>query len=259
VSPNRIIRDSCCRSETLDRISAEAERLWWRLIATADDFGRFEADPVLILAACFPRKSGIWKTNKIDSWLNELRRVDAIRLYQSNGKTYGFFPTWDQYQQRRASHSKFPDPASSCVQMIADASSCKQMSPRHDIRDTNTRSELTQGSVAPRRDAIVSHYLRSFGRRSYQLTPERTSILDEALRSYPDEILTQAIDIYATHERFAFQRTNQYDGLCEYVLAKGKKVSVRARIEEILRAGGFDIAEETDSDSTAGSSAASSD
>ena len=56
--PNRIIRESCTTSPTLDALSDGAERMFWRLTTIADDYGRFDADPRVLLAKCFPLRVG---------------------------------------------------------------------------------------------------------------------------------------------------------------------------------------------------------
>lgn len=39
--PSRIIKESITTSESLSEVSAEAERLFWRLVVKADDFGLY--------------------------------------------------------------------------------------------------------------------------------------------------------------------------------------------------------------------------
>jgi hypothetical protein len=127
--PNRIIRDSCRSSETLDKIGPEAERLFWRLTTVADDFGRFEADPRLLIATCFPLRAHEYTCKQMLAWYGELERAGLVVCYDNgNGRRYGYFATWEKYQKRRSQHSKYPDPASTCEQMLADASTCEQMS-----------------------------------------------------------------------------------------------------------------------------------
>lgn len=120
--PNRIIKESCRTSTSLDSISADAERLFWRLITTADDFGRFEADLRVILSNCFPLKVEMLRVKKIGEWMEELCKADLVRAYSVNGKRFGYFPTWDKHQQRRAKHSKFPAPAGRAVPDAVGAS-----------------------------------------------------------------------------------------------------------------------------------------
>jgi|SRR5215472_783091 len=125
--PNRLINESCRASETLACVSASAERLFWRLLTVADDFGRFRAKPTLVRSVCFPLMLDRISEQDVAGWLFELVSVGAIQLYKVNSKEYGWFPEWDRYQQRRAKKSKYPEPpASSCDHMPADARSCEQ-------------------------------------------------------------------------------------------------------------------------------------
>jgi len=147
--PDRIIRTQCVSSKTLDRLSNGAERLFWRLVATADNMGRFEADEVITLATCFPLKSGKWRASTILSWLDELSTtkvipacgkpvensvsanpsttsksadcgkavenseksdVPAIVRYRISGRTYGYLLSFPDHQRLRSKHSRFPEP-----------------------------------------------------------------------------------------------------------------------------------------------------
>jgi len=61
-------------------------------------------------------------------------------------------------------------------------------------------------------------------------------------------VLTTAIDVFADHPAFAWHRGSnpsgkRWDGLCEYILAKGVKCGVEARVEDVLRQGGVDLEE----------------
>ena len=68
--PNRIIKESICRSEEIDSLSWFEEVLFYRLIVTCDDFGRYDGRAKIIKGSCFPLKdmpagtnerSGIWQ------------------------------------------------------------------------------------------------------------------------------------------------------------------------------------------------------
>lgn len=121
--PNRMIRESCRTSDTLNQLSAEAERLFWRLTTVADDFGRFEADPRVILATCFPLKVGVFKVEAVARWFKELVACSLVRTYVSGCKQLAFFVTWEKHQYVRAKTSKYPAPTSvgTCEQMPTDS------------------------------------------------------------------------------------------------------------------------------------------
>ena len=110
--PNRIIKESICTSDTLAQLSAEEERLFYRLLVQADDFGRFDGRPAIILAACFPLRVYEITPEDVESWLQALADADLIRFYEADGRRYLYFTTWDKHQQKRAKYSKYPDPPS---------------------------------------------------------------------------------------------------------------------------------------------------
>ena len=43
--PNRIIKESVCRSDSIDSLSWFEEVLFYRLIVVCDDYGRFDGRP----------------------------------------------------------------------------------------------------------------------------------------------------------------------------------------------------------------------
>ena len=140
--PNRIIKESIITSETLAELTGDEERLFWRLIVLADDFGRFHGDQLLLRPMCFPRLIDRVSQSEFDTWFARLcsPEIDLIRPYEVDGKRYVQITTWDKHQQRRAKKSKFPAPPTNasanqqplahvdtCTQMISDDSTCNQM------------------------------------------------------------------------------------------------------------------------------------
>jgi len=112
--PNRLIRESALTSRSLDKLSDGAERLFWRMTVTTDDAGRFDADPRVVLARCFPLRIESLKPTTIAKWLRELEAADIIRLYTIDGRSYGYFPSWGKHQRIYGLKSKFPDPPADC-------------------------------------------------------------------------------------------------------------------------------------------------
>ena len=56
--PSRIIKESITTGESLSEVSAEAERLFWRLVVKADDFGLYYGNPrILASIAIFKIKA----------------------------------------------------------------------------------------------------------------------------------------------------------------------------------------------------------
>jgi|ERR1041385_571607 hypothetical protein len=156
--PNRIIKESALDSDDLDKLTNGAERLFWRLIVVADDFGRFDATPQVVKARCFPRKVDTLRTSEVEKWMTELN-PSLVRYYWNSGRPYGYFLNWDKHQQRRASKSKFPDPS------LSDDSGCNHLqsnAPRASISITNPKSppnpkgkEGDDGGEKPPDDSVL--------------------------------------------------------------------------------------------------------
>ena len=107
-----------------------AEILFYRLIVTVDDFGRFYANPSIVKNRCFQLKADDFTSEQMTEWLGELSKAGLIEIYQAeDGRKYLSFKNWAKHQSTRAKTSKFPAPSSVCKQMQASESKCLQMSP----------------------------------------------------------------------------------------------------------------------------------
>jgi hypothetical protein len=120
--PNRIIKESICRSESIDQLSWFEEVFFYRLIVNCDDYGRFDARPKILKSALFPLKDGITLKQIIDA-LNKLSTVGMVQVYEYDQKPYLQLMTWELHQQIRAKRSKYPPMMESdinCNQVIAN-------------------------------------------------------------------------------------------------------------------------------------------
>lgn len=107
--PNRIIKESICRSDSIDSLSWFEEVLFYRLIVVCDDYGRFDGRPAVIKGACFPLKDDITK-KQISEAINKLSTAGLVRGYEVQGRPYLQLTTWNYHQQIRAKKSKYPSP-----------------------------------------------------------------------------------------------------------------------------------------------------
>lgn len=115
--PNRIIKESILTSESIDALVESAEILFYRLLVTADDKGRFMASPSYLLSALYPLKAENLTGKKFDAKLRQiaadcgsLSDVGIIRLYSVKGRQYGYFIQWKDHQRIRHVRPKHPDP-----------------------------------------------------------------------------------------------------------------------------------------------------
>lgn len=104
---NRVLRDWTA-SESIDKISPEAEVFFTRLIMKADDYGSFYSNPKLIRAALFPLKE--YKDATISKWVNECIEAKLIFAYTVEGKEYLRIENFGQ--RLRNMRSTFPQPDS---------------------------------------------------------------------------------------------------------------------------------------------------
>lgn len=128
--PNRYIKETITTSETLAQVSAEAERLFWRLVVLADDYGRYDGRALTILGKGFTAMLATVKAKDIDRWLDELETAGLCRRYIVDNKPYLALSTWDKHQQKRAKTSKYPQPpapVASSVPVLPTDSVCNQM------------------------------------------------------------------------------------------------------------------------------------
>ena len=95
--PNRILKESICRSDTIDQLSWFEEVLFYRLIVACDDYGRFDGRPAIIRGTCFPLKDITNKT--IADALQKLTSVGLVREYYVQGRPYLHMVTWGDHQQ----------------------------------------------------------------------------------------------------------------------------------------------------------------
>lgn len=116
--PNRILKESICRSDSINSLGMLAEICFYRLIVNADDYGRFDGRPLILKASMFPLKE--ISPDEIKRAMIELINAGLVECYMAGGKPYIRLTGWDNHQQVRATKSKFPAPDIICNHMISD-------------------------------------------------------------------------------------------------------------------------------------------
>ena len=139
--PTRYLKPGIRDSEAIDSLSAMAECLYYRLLVTVDDFGRFDARPAMIRSQCFPIKK--LSDEKAAELLSELVKNKLVIAYQVDGKPYLQVCKWDN--KPRASESKFPPiptDADNCMQTYTDADIPRTLLPvTVTVTGTGTKTE----------------------------------------------------------------------------------------------------------------------
>ena len=150
--PNRILRESICTSDTIDKLSWFEEALYYRLIVNCDDFGRFDGRTAVIKNRLFPLKDNL-TLKTVEAALHGLANAGLVAIYMVDGKRFLYLPTWGKYQTQRAKVSKYPAPDNSvqpseiiCNQMQANVPvfENRESNSLFDIRESgceNTRAK----------------------------------------------------------------------------------------------------------------------
>lgn len=108
----RTIHPSYPDSESLSRVSLEADMLFPRLWSVCDDAGRARADLSFLCHRLFPRRRNMEMMLRI--WLDELEREQCIKRYKANDVEYLHVVNWRKYQTIcHPTPSKLPAPPNS--------------------------------------------------------------------------------------------------------------------------------------------------
>lgn len=149
--PTRLIQDQARRSLTLHALSDAAERGWWRLTTMADDYGRFPADPTLLLHRLMEYETPPtgWTRTRMARVLGEWERVDLIHVYQNgaDARLYGHILTFREYQRERESQPKFPDPP--CRGQRELAAKCRESRQVAALSEGRSSKTEVRGSIEP--------------------------------------------------------------------------------------------------------------
>jgi hypothetical protein len=119
--PNRIIREAILSSEKMALLAWPEEVFYRRLQSIVDDFGRYEANPQLLRARCYPLQTDAVRVTDISRWMAACQTAGLILNYAVQGKQYLEVLNFGQQQR---STSKYPGPESAdstCNHLPADA------------------------------------------------------------------------------------------------------------------------------------------
>lgn len=105
--PNRILRDGILRSEKISSLPPMAELFYRRLMSVVDDFGRYYANPKLLLSDCFPIRPSWADESTLSMWIEECRISGLIHTYEVNGTNFLEIDNFGQ-RLRDGQLSKFP-------------------------------------------------------------------------------------------------------------------------------------------------------
>ena len=107
--PSRILKDSILTDKAFNSLTLTEESIYHRLLVSADDYGIFYADPILLLRILYPRKTDITE-EIIREGLDHMEEAGIISRYTAEGEDYLKICSWENNQRLRNSRHKFPVP-----------------------------------------------------------------------------------------------------------------------------------------------------
>lgn len=110
--PNRVIREGILTSEAINNLTPGAELFYRRLMNKADDFGRYDGRPAILLGELYALKleKGEVSIDDVKGWIAECEAEGVVTTYDSGGKRCIVIHKFDQ--RVRAAASKWPQPPS---------------------------------------------------------------------------------------------------------------------------------------------------
>jgi hypothetical protein len=119
--PNRILRESILTSDRVNQLDAGEERFYRRLMSVVDDYGRFDARPGVLRAACFPLLLDKVREADCSRWMAACQKAGLIVLYEIESKPYVQLLNLGEPRAKRSKYPCPPGSADTCAQMRADA------------------------------------------------------------------------------------------------------------------------------------------
>lgn len=203
--PNRILKETICTSEQIERLSAFAEVTFYRLIVNADDFGRMDGRAAILRSRLFPLKDV--RISQIEDALRELASVELVSTYTVDGKPFVRLSGWNRHQQIRAKRSKYPAPDCTCNQMISDDIKCSRnpiQSESESNPDPNPYADDDDDGLRPAFDTPEAYAANNLLHMSPANMQELASFKDDL----PDELIKHAIDVACANGARRWQYVN---------------------------------------------------
>lgn len=107
--PNRILKESICYSDDLDRLTAFEETVFYRLMVRVDDYGRLDARPAFLRSQLFTTRTDITEAQLRDA-ADRLAEVGLIAYYTVADRLYLYICNWQKHQRLRCTREKYPPP-----------------------------------------------------------------------------------------------------------------------------------------------------
>ena len=117
--PQRFLKPGLITSRKWDSCTWMAQSFYVRLLTLVDDYGRYEADSVLLRSHAFPLREDV-RGDTVEKLCLETSDAHLVYYYQLSGKRYLQLVNWTE--KPRSDKSKYPDPCDErCTSVYANA------------------------------------------------------------------------------------------------------------------------------------------
>lgn len=182
--PNRIIKESICRSDSIDSLSWFEEVLFYRLIVVCDDYGRFDGRAAIIRGSCFPLKD--MRLEQIEDALERLAIAGMIRRYKTEDGAFLQLTAWSKHQQTRAVKSKYPDPDDN-VKNQSPGGSDTGLYIQKKSSETVCNQLISDDSICPRNRESVNENRETVNGDAGAREAEEVRRFEDFLAAYPKD------------------------------------------------------------------------
>jgi hypothetical protein len=225
--PTRYLKPGVRDSEAIDSLSPLAETLFYRLLVTVDDFGRYDGRPAMVKAHCFPIKD--MTPAKCASLLDELHAAGLVHIYTTDGKPCLQMCKWDNVP--RAKESKYPAPDDDCTHLHTSASKPRTNLP---LTETGTETETETGNrnrKAP--EGAPDVFPEGLDVRSWDRWVSYRKEIGKALKPASIHSAQQALAKHGDHQAAVVEQSiaNGWQGLFA-LKAAGGTVNKQAAVEQ---------------------------
>ncbi len=121
--PNRTLREGILSSDKVCALTWVEEVFYRRLFSIVDDYGRCEANLLILRAKLYPLQVDKVSTEDVGQWMLAAVEAGLCRLYCVNNKSYLQI---ENFGQKTRSKSKYPEPPD-CGQLPTTANNCQQL------------------------------------------------------------------------------------------------------------------------------------
>lgn len=153
--PDRILKDIFLTDPLVSGLKCRSQNLLIRLLLMADDHGRSEAHPRVLLGRLYPHEPDV-RESDLSASLRELEGTGLVRLYEVEAQPYLQVKCWGRFVRvpNSAKHSKCPGPSDQLgLPMVVDAVNTRAPPTPSTSTNTSTKTRSVDGLAEAGRSA----------------------------------------------------------------------------------------------------------